>query len=68
MKVYLNGLLDTLRGVAWPPSARAVKCSVKSENERDLHLQLRLPFKEGKHTEGTACVKQEEGVGHGRSV
>ncbi len=36
MKVYLNGILDALRGGAWPPSARAVRCSVKSENEQDL--------------------------------
>ncbi len=68
MKVSLNGLLDALRGGAWPPSARGVRCSVKSENERDLCLQLLLLFSEGRHTGETACVKYEEGVGHGRSV
>ena len=36
MKVLLNGVLDTQRGGAWSSSARAVRCSVKSENERDL--------------------------------
>ncbi len=40
MKVSLKGLLDKLRGGAWPPSARAVGCPVKSGNERDLYLQL----------------------------
>ncbi len=40
MKVSLKGLLDELRGGAWPPSARAVRCPVKSGNERDLYLQL----------------------------
>jgi len=38
MKVDLNGLLDALRDGAWPASARVVKCSVKSENERDLRF------------------------------
>lgn len=40
MKVSLKGLLNEPRGGAWPPSARAVKCPVKSGNERDLRLQL----------------------------
>ncbi len=40
MKVSLKGLLNEPRGGAWPPSARAVKCPVKSGNERDLYLQL----------------------------
>ncbi len=34
------GLPDEPRGSAWPPSARAVRCPVKSGNERDLYLQL----------------------------
>ncbi len=68
MKVSLNGLLDALRDGAWPPSARVMRCSVKSENERDLYFQLLLFFLESRHTEGTACVKHEEGAGHGRSV
>ncbi len=40
MKVRLKVLPDELRGGAWPSSARAVRCPVKSGNERDLHLQL----------------------------
>ena len=40
MKVSLKGLLDEPRGSAWPSSARAVRCPVKSGNERDLYLQL----------------------------
>ncbi len=40
MKVSLKGLPDEPRGSAWPSSARAVRCLVKSSNERDLHLQL----------------------------
>ena len=57
MKVSLNGSLDTLRDGAWPPSARAVRCSVKSDNERDLRLQLLLTFFEVRHTEGTAVER-----------
>ncbi len=40
MKVRLKALLDKPRGSAWPSSARAVRCPVKSGNERDLYLQL----------------------------
>ncbi len=40
MKDSLKGLPDEPRGGAWPSSARAVKCPVKSGNERDLYLQL----------------------------
>ncbi len=40
MKVRLKVLLDEPRGSAWPSSARAVRCPVKSGNERDLHSQL----------------------------
>ena len=56
MKVDLNGLLDALRCGAWPPSVRAVRCSVKSENEQDLRLQLPAIFLEIAHTEETARV------------
>ncbi len=35
MKVKLKTLPDKLRGGAWPSSARAVRCPVKSGNERD---------------------------------
>ncbi len=44
MKVRLKALLDEPRGSAWPSSARAVKCPVKSGNERDLYLQLLTTF------------------------
>ncbi len=44
MKVSLKGLLDEPRGSAWPSSARAVRCPVKSGNERDLYLQLLTAF------------------------
>ncbi len=40
MNVSLKGLHDEPRGSAWPPSARAVRCPVKSGNERDLYPQL----------------------------
>ena len=54
MKVRLTVLLDSLRGGAWPPSVRAVRCSVKSDNEQDLRLQLPLSRKRNKHTVETA--------------
>ncbi len=38
MIVKLKTLLEEPRGGAWPPSARAVRCPVKSGNERDLYL------------------------------
>ena len=38
MKVRLKVLPDKPRDGAWPPSARAVKCPVKSGNEQDLYL------------------------------
>ena len=44
MKVNLKGLPNEPRGSAWPSSARAVRCPVKSGNERDLHLQLLTGF------------------------
>ena len=44
MMVKLKTLPDKPRGGAWPPSARAVKCPVKSGNERDLYPQLLTTF------------------------
>ena len=44
MKVRLKALPNKPRGSAWPSSARAVRCPVKSGNERDLHLQLLTSF------------------------
>ena len=40
MKVRLKVLPDEPRGGAWPPSARAVRCPVKSGNERDPRSHL----------------------------
>ncbi len=40
MKDSLKGFPDEPRGAAWPASARAVRCPVKSGNERDLHSYL----------------------------
>ncbi len=45
MKVSLKGLPDALRGSASPSSARAVRCPVKSGNERDLYSQLLTAFR-----------------------
>ena len=62
MKVLLNGVLDKLRDGAWPSSARVVRCSVKSENERDLCFQLLFIFSKGKvkHNGRTAGVSQRK--------
>ena len=54
MKVRLKVLPNEPRGVAWPPSVRAVRCSVKSDNEQDPCLQLPLSRKRNKHTVETA--------------
>ncbi len=54
MKVGLKTLLDEPRGSAWPPSARAVRCPVKSGNERDLYLQLLATHSRIEHIVGTA--------------
>ena len=45
MKVRLMALLNEPRGIAWPPSARTVRCPVKSGNEQDLCLQLLATFR-----------------------
>ena len=54
MMVKLTTLPDKPRGSAWPPSARAVRCPVKSGNERDLYLQLPSSHKMIGHIVGTA--------------
>ncbi len=54
MKVRLKTLLDEPRGSAWPSSARAVRCPVKSGNERDLRLQLLATACRIGHIVGTA--------------
>ena len=68
MKARLKTLPDKPRGGAWPSSARAVKCPVKSGNERDPHLQLPPVPPGAEHNGETARVKWEEGGGDGRSV
>ena len=68
MKLRLKILANKPRSVAWPASARAVRCQVKSCNERDLCPQLpRLP-QGGRHSVETASDKLEEGRGDARSV
>ena len=46
-------------GAAWLSSARAVRCWVKSRNERNPYCQLLTGKAED--SGGTACDKQEEG-------
>ncbi len=69
MRVRLTTLPDKLRGGAWPSSVRAVRCPVKSGNERDprFYLPARSHDFVG-NTKRTAVVKAEEGAGKGRSV
>ena len=68
MKVRLKTLLDKPRGSAWPSSARAVRCPVKSGNERDLHLQLLTALSEDRAHCRDCPGNREEGAGYGRSV
>src|SRR6187455_359936 len=46
-------------GGAWLSSARAVRCWVKSRNERNPYLQL--PARNGGNSGETAVVRREEG-------
>ena len=48
-----------LRGAAWLSSARAVRCRVKSHNERNPRPQL--PSVQAGHSAETAAVRCEEG-------
>ena len=50
---------DNLQGAAWLSSARAVRCWVKSRNERNPYLQL--PARNGGDFGETASVRSEEG-------
>ena len=68
MKVSLKGLPDEPRGSAWPSSARAVRCLVKSSNERDLYPQLRTTQSGNRAHCGDCLGNKEEGAGNGRSV
>ena len=65
----LKGFLDEPRGSAWPSSARAVRCLVKSSNERDLYSQLLTGTAMFDRAHCEDCLrKEEEGAGNGRSV
>ena len=44
MKARLKVLPDKLRGGAWPSPVRAVRCPVKSGNDRDPHPLLPPAF------------------------
>ncbi len=68
MKISLKGLSDEPRGSAWPPSARAVRCPVKSGNERDLYPQMLTTHFENRAHCGDCLGNKEEGAGNGRSV
>jgi len=68
MKVRLKSVPEEPRGSAWPSSARTVRRTVKSANERDLCLYLLSFSMEEEHYRGTAGVKPEEGAGDDRSV
>ncbi len=68
MKVNLKDLPDEPRGNAWPPSARAVRCPVKSGNERDLYPQLLMTQFENREHCGDCLGNKEEGADNGRSV
>ncbi len=68
MKVRLNVLPNEPRGSAWPSSARAVRCPVKSGNERDLYLQLLTTLIEVRVHCRDCLGNKEEGAGNGRSV
>ena len=56
MKARLKILPDKPRDGAWPPAARAVRCRVKSRNERDLYVQL-LTGSVTEHIVRTALVR-----------
>ncbi len=54
MKDSLKGFLDEPRGSAWPPSARIVRCPVKSGNEQDPYHNCYRQFYWTEHFMGTA--------------
>ena len=51
--------MDTKQGAAWLSSARAVRCWVKSRNERNPYRQL--PTGQAGNSGETAAVRREEG-------
>ncbi len=68
MKARLKVLLGEPRGSAWPSSARTVRRTVKSVNERDPCPYLLASRRLEVHYKGTAGDESEEGAGDGRSV
>ncbi len=68
MKARLKTLPNEPRGSAWPSSARTVRRTVKSVNERDPCSHLQPSGIPGGHYGGTAGDESEEGAGNGRSV
>lgn len=79
MKVRLKTLPDTLRGGAWRSSARAVRCPVKSGNERDLHPQLpagllstghivETAWETRRRVQATACLYAPNPLGYTRAT
>ncbi len=68
MKVRLKVLPNKPRGAAWPSSARAVRCPVKSGNEQDLHPQLQTRQFDERAQCGDRIGNNEEGAGNDRSV
>ena len=68
MKASVMSLLDCSRGIAWPPSVRTARRSVKSDNERDPHPYLPRSVRRSRDYRETAGAKSEEGEGNGRSV
>ncbi len=68
MKVRLKVLPKEPRGSAWPSSARTVRRTVKSVNERDPYPYLQPSRRLEGHYRGTAGDESEEGAGDGRSV
>ena len=62
----MASLRGVYTGAAWLSSARAVKCSVKSGNERNPRHYL--PSGNAGNYSETARVKREEGVDDVKSV
>ncbi len=60
MKVRLKVLPNRPRGGAWPTSARAVRCPVKSGNEQDPYLYLLTSLLRNEHNIGTACENRRK--------
>ena len=68
MKASVTSLLDCSRGIAWPPSVRTARRSVKSDNEGAPHPYLPTASPVVAHYRETAVDKADEGEGNGRSV